>query len=311
MKRITLLIVWATLFQVSSASAARRWTSSKGGFTLEADAIAFNETTAILKRLNGKLVAVKLDELSEADQEYVRSKEVGEQLSQSIEKMQTWTSKNGVKIRGRVLAYGRKNLTILRQRAKPVINDKPFEKYDPLNQKLILRIVSELEGQSFTTASELGTWVKTLGGEKKEYPLEGVLMELESGDQIAVPFFLFGDKELRVLEPGWEAWSKANDDEEARKQESLMMQTEAMQYQQQSQQQAYQKQQIELLKLNLLATRTGLTSIWEVGLQPPPGVYGRRISVMVTARNSDLAANMALAQHPGYQVFGVRKASGR
>ena len=311
MKRIALLIVWATVFQVASASAARLWTSAKGGFTLEADAIAFNETTAILKRKNGKLVAVKIAELSEADQEYVRSKEVGEQLSQSVEKMQTWTSKNGVKIRGRVLAYGRKDLTILRQRAKPVINDKPFEKYDPLHQKLILRIVSELEGQSFTTASELGTWVKTLGGETKAYPLEGVLMELESGDQIAVPFFLFGDKELRVLEPGWEAWSKANDDEEARKQESLMMQTEAMQYQQQSQQQAYQKQQIELLKLNLLATRTGLTSIWEVGLQPPPGVYGRRMSVMVTARNSDLAANMALAQHPGYQVFGVRKASGR
>ncbi|EMI16147.1 signal peptide protein [Rhodopirellula maiorica SM1] len=146
---------------------------------------------------------------------------------------------------------------------------------------------------------------KTLTADPKTYPLEGVLLALESGDQISVPFFLFDKKELAVLQPGWEHWLSQTEDEAARERESLMVQTSAMQYQRERQ----QDYQIERMKLDMLAAATGLTSIWEVLLKPRPGVYGRRTSVMVTAQNSAIAMRMVTARYPGYAVVGVRRAS--
>ncbi|QDT01829.1 hypothetical protein K227x_01970 [Rubripirellula lacrimiformis] len=317
MKIFVQLIIGLMTLAVSSEAMARSWTSAAGGYTLEADEIASSDTSVILKRASGKLVVVALDELSKADQDYIASKEVVDKLRESAAKMQTWTSADGLKIRGRVVAYGRKDLSISRLRGKVVINSVLFERLDPLHQKLVLKIMSELEGETFQDEQGLNRWAKVLGAEPKVYPLEGVLLELETGDRLAVPFFLFSEADLEVLSPGWDAWSKSNDNEAAQAQESLMMQTEARHYQEQRQQQEqqqeqqrdYQRQQIEVLKLNMLAAATGVTSIWEVGLQPPLGAYGRRMSVMVTAQNSDVATRMALAQYPGYRVFGVRKAS--
>jgi len=133
-------------------------------------------------------------------------------------------------------------------------------------------------------------------------------MQLESGDLIPVPFFLFSDDDLEILQPGWEAWLNAEEDDQARAREDLLIQNEARQYQRQ-QQQDTERRRIEVLKLNMLAAATGVTTIWEVGLEPGPGVYGRLTTVMVTARNSEVAARMALQQHPGYEVIGVRRAS--
>lgn len=306
------LLFSCLVFGVISPLHARTWTSANGGFQIDADAIAFDDSSVILKRESGKLVAVSLAELSKADQDFVRSKEFGDELTGSIEAMQTWTSKDGLKIRGRVLAFGRKDLVLTRQRGKVMINETPFPKLDPLHQKLALKIIGELEGQSFDSEASLTAWVRSLDGQPKSYTLEGVLMQLESGDQIPVPFFLFSPAGREVLQPGWQAWSRANEDDLARQRESLLMQTEAAEYQRQTalmQQQAVQSQQIEILKLNLLAASTGVTSIWEVGLMPGPGVFGRPTTLMVTAPNSAVATQLAMQQAPGYQLIGVRRAS--
>ncbi len=69
------------------------------------------------------------------------------------------------------------------------------------------------------------------------------------------------------------------------------------------------KKQIEMLKLNLLGAATGVVDIWEVGLRPGPRTYGRPTSVLVSAQNSNQATQIALRQHPGYVLYGVRKAS--
>ena len=69
------------------------------------------------------------------------------------------------------------------------------------------------------------------------------------------------------------------------------------------------KQQIEMLKLEMLGAATGLTSIWQVGLAPRQGTYGRPFAVMVTAQNSEIASQMALQKYPGYELVGVRKAN--
>ncbi len=132
-------------------------------------------------------------------------------------------------------------------------------------------------------------------------------MELESGDQIAVPFFMFDPKELEVLEPGWELWLERNESDQAREQEDFLMRAQAMAYQRDRQ----ATQQIEMVKLGLLAAATGVVDIWEVGLTPGPNTYGRPMTVMVPAQNSQQAVQMAVGQYPGSQVIGVRRRSSR
>ncbi|GAA5506834.1 SHD1 domain-containing protein [Novipirellula caenicola] len=302
----TLLALVGSLVVATATGNAREWSSFDGQYKIDAEVVAFNDTTVVLKRKSGKLVAVELAELSQQDRDYVASQETKDAFHKSADQMQTWTSVDGMKIRGRVVAYGQKDLVVQRKLGNVMINGTAFARIDPLHQAVILKIISHLEGTKIEDASQLSAWArKTLSAEPKTYPLEGVLMALESGDQISVPFFLFAKEDLAVLQPGWEHWLSETEDEAARERESLMVQTSAMQYQREKE----RDYQIERMKLDMLAAATGLTSIWEVLLKPRPGVYGRRTSVIVTARNSDIATRMVTSRYPGYAVVGVRRAS--
>lgn len=298
-------ICFVGLCCVLGTAQAREWSTPGGHYKVDAEAVAFNDKTVVLKKTTGQLVAVELSELCDADQEYMKTAEAKDAYAKSVDQMQTWTAADGLKVRAKVLAYGRKDLVVNRQLGKVHINGQRFSKYDPLRQKLILRILSQLESQSFEDERSLETWAKTLGATSKTYPLEGVLMQLESGDEIGVPFFLLRKEEQQLLEPGWNMWLKDEENAESQKRESLMVQAQAMEYQRDRQQQ----QQIETVKLNLLATATGLISIWEVIMEPNQGNYGRRTSVYVPASNSEIARQTAMQQYPGYRLVGIRRAS--
>lgn len=299
--RLPLGIFMVACFALIGQAEARQWSNSNGVFKMEADLVAFNASTVVLKRSDGRLISIELSELSGADQAFVKSKEAAEQAGKSASELQTWTFKDGMKVRGRVLAYGKKQLNVQKQLGRILINDQPFSRMDPMRQEVVLKIVSYLESTKF---DRLGfeRWVRKLGPDVKSYPLEGVLLELESGDVIGVPFFLFATEELSVLEPGWKHWLAEADDEEARRREDLLVQSTAMQYQQDAQQQ----RQIELLKLEMLGRAVGLITVWEVMLEPSGGTAGRPISVMVQADNSDIASQLVQQRYPGYQITGVR-----
>ncbi len=301
----TLATVVALISLLASSCYGRQWTSAAGGFTIDAEAISFNDKLVVLKKTTGELVAVELAELSKVDQDFVKSKEAADAEKKSADVMQTWTAKDGMKVRGRVLAYGRKDLSIHRKLGQVLINEQKFSKLDPLHQRLVLRIFSELEQTKIEDEKQLEEWAKTLGAAPKTYTLEGVLFELESGDEIGVPFFLFAPEELAILEPGWELWKERAESDESRSRESFLVRSAAMAYQRDR----AANQQIEMLKLDLLGAVAGVTAIWQVGLAPGPRTFGRPMTVMVTAQNSEIATQMALQRYPGYVLIGVRRAS--
>ncbi len=290
---------------LSSIASARVWTSKDGSFQIEAEEIAFNETTVVLKRPSGQLVAIELAQLAAADNEYIKSQEVKDAAKKSADEMQTWTGVDGVKVRGKVLAFGRQDLKVQRKLGKVNIDDKKFSTIDPLHQLLLLKILSNLEKTKFENEAQLETWAKGLGAAPKVYTLEGVLMELESGDKISVPFFLFSAEDLEILKPGWDSWLQSKESQEAQERESLLVRSAAMAYQRDR----AATQQIEMMKLDMLAAATGIIAIWQVGLIPNQGVVGRPMSVLVPAQNSEFAATLALQNYPGYTVLGVRRAS--
>lgn len=300
-----LLVISCGALTISGPLSAREWKSGNGHYKVEADLVSFSKDLAVLKKKDGGLVAVELSDLSDTDQSFVRSKEAASDVKKSADKMQTWTGVDGMKVRGRVLAYGRKSVAITRKSNKIYVNDQLFADIDELKQKVILKTVSKLENAQLENEKQLTEWAKKLRGAPKNYLLEGVMLELEGGDQIGVPFFMFSPEDSKFLQPGWERWLKSEEKADYQAEESFLVRSAAMAYQQDRK----SKQQIEMLKLNLLGAATGIVNIWEVGLRPGPRTMGRPTSVLVSAHNSAQATQIALRQHPGYQIFGVRKAS--
>ncbi|MEC8557295.1 MAG: SHD1 domain-containing protein [Planctomycetota bacterium] len=286
-------------------SKEREWVSANGIYKLKAEVVAFSDETVVLKKEDGKLVAVELSALCEKDNEFIKSKSTQESAKKSADEMQVWTGADGLKVRGRVLQYGKKKLVIARKRGKIMIGDKVLKDANPIQQKVLLKTISRIEKKNLETIEDLEEWAKPLRGQAKSYDVEGVLMMLETGDEVGVPFFMFSEKDLAVLKPGWDNWLAQDESEKERERESFYMRAQAMAYQRDR---AAQKQ-VELLKLELLGAATGVTNIWQVGLTPARGRYGRPMVVMVSAPNSQAAGVQAMKRYPGYVVGGIRKAN--
>jgi hypothetical protein len=168
---------------------------------------------------------------------------------------------------------------------------------------MVPRIVGYFEKQTIENGQELEKWATKQKGQPKTFTCEGVMLALENGDEYGVPFFFFSDEDLKVLQPGWEAWSAADQDSQQREQEEFLVQTQADAYQHDQ----AMNQQIKRLELALLAVNAGVTDLWEVALSPPVGVPGRYVSVVVPARDSLQAQSTAAAKYPGYVPGPARR----
>jgi len=294
---VAMAMVWAV------AAEAREWSDSTGKFKVKGDLITFSDRLAVLKRLDKKLVAVPLDKLSKADQEFIQTKEAEATPARASSELQTWTMRNGQKVVGRVVDYARKHLTIQRRRGSVYVNDRALQNIPDIYRKILPRIVGHYEKVELDTTEALEKWIVALKGEPREYDVEGVLMELENGDEVGVPFFFFSDDDLKVLKPGWNQWLAAEKDKQARENHALLLQAQAEAYQRDHE----ANEQASMMKLEALAYLTG--DLWEVRLIPQNAGAGGPLSVVVPARNSRAAAEVALSKHPGYAVGPIGRVS--
>jgi hypothetical protein len=298
------LFIAAAICGISAITAvAREWTDSTGKFKVNADLITFSDRLAVLQRGDKKLVAVPVDKLSKADQEFIESKEAEAAPAQASSQPQTWTMRNGQKVVGRVVNYARKHLTIQRRRGTVYVNDRALRNIPEVYRQLLPRVVGHLENVKLESPEALEKWVASLGGEAREYDVEGVLLELENGDEVGVPFFFFSEDDLKVLKPGWDHWVAAEKNKQMQADRALMLQAQAEAYQRDRE----AAEQVTMMKLEALAYLTG--DLWEVRLIPQNAGAGGPLSVVVPARNSRAATEVALSKHPGYTAGPVSRVS--
>jgi hypothetical protein len=290
----------------------RTWTDTTGQFTVEADLLAFNDTTAVLlkkepmKKDHHELVSVKIEQLSKEDQEYLKSKEAEDLTKTAANELHTWTLKNGLKVNGRVLGFGRRDVVVQRKMGKIHVNDKLFSDLPGVYQRMVPRIVGQFVMEPIETEDQLMAWATKQKGEPRKFTCEGVLLELENGDQYAIPFFFFSDEDLKLLKPGWDQWLAADQDVKKQEQEQFMAKAEAMAYHRNQQ----ANNQMQQLELGLLATAAGVTDLWQVQMLPPGGA-GRPVAVIVPAQNSGQAMIAAKNKYPNYIPGIARKISER
>lgn len=304
------LFAWTALaLAIGPAAAdARTWTDKSGKYTLEADLIAFDDDQVILQRKSdGALGSVELGKLCDADREYCGGEEAAKAAAGVIEAPQTWHLKSGLKVPGRLVDYVRREVTMQRRRGKVYVNDRQFENLPDVYKKVAPKIVGYYEQNQVDDERKLTSWLVRRKGQPVTYTVDGVILELPSGDEYAVPFFLFSDEDLEVLRPGWEAWLAAAGEYDTQQDRSFELQSLAAAYKQD----ADQRQQIARLQLGMQAVEAGMTSIWEVTLYPGPGVAGPPLWVLSPGRDSRTAGQGALANNPGYTLGPVRRVSRR
>ena len=72
MKRVLLpAVVFCLLLAMQSVAWARKWTSSDGQFSIEADLVEYAEGQVTLKKSDGETIAVPISRLSAADRRFV------------------------------------------------------------------------------------------------------------------------------------------------------------------------------------------------------------------------------------------------
>jgi hypothetical protein len=192
------------------AAESRVWSDTTGEYTLEGKLIALGESTVVLQRADHELVAIPIDKLSQKDRDYLTSKEARAEADKLAEAAQTWTLRDDTKLVGRLVDYARRDLTIQRRRGRIYVNDRRFESLPEFYQQLVPKIVADREMLPRADRRSFENWVLQQRGQPRTFQVEGIVVELENGDEYAVPFALLTDDDLKVSKPGWDEWLAAH-----------------------------------------------------------------------------------------------------
>jgi hypothetical protein len=291
----------------SAVADARVWTDSTGKYTLDADLVTFNDRTVVLKRADHEMVAIPIEKLSETDREYLQTKEAGKTAKPHNENIQAWTLRDGTQLKGKIVEYAERDITLQRRRGNIYVNDRNFDNLPEFYQKIIPQIVAQQENLQRSDRQSLVSWLVRQRGEPRTLHVEGVIIETENGDEYAVPFSLLSDEDLALLKPSWNDWQAAANKNDYAQQEDhafLLRSLAAAR-----QRDARVNRQIAQMQLGLRAVEVGLTSLWEVTLYPAAGQAGRPQWVVVPGRNSRQATELALQRNPGFVAGPVRRVS--
>ena len=128
-------------------------------------------------------------------------------------------------------------------------------------------------------------------------------MAMENGDEYAFPYFLFTSSDRTFLESGKQEYREPDNSASEKVNQDLYMQTLAAEYQRDRQAQL----QIQMLQLELLSVQAGLNDYWEVLMVPPNGNFYMAQTVVVPARNSLEAQQIAAQRWPAYRVDATRR----
>ena len=306
------VVVFATVLLLIGASSptafARVWTDVTGKYPIEADLVSANDSHAILKRADHEMAAVPLDQLSQQDRAYIQSKEGRDLSTKSLQGNQTWTLSDGTKLVGRIVDFTSRDISLQRRRGRIYVNDRLLENLPEFYQLLLPKFVAETANLSRSDRTSLEAWLIRQPGASAVLHVDGVVIEIENGDEYVVPLSLFEAEDQELLKGGWDEWQAAHrsNDYSAQQQNSFLLQSLAAERQRDAQVQ----QQIALAQLQMQSVQAGLTSLWEVTLYPAAGRGGRPRWVVVPGRDSRQATAAALERNPGYVSGAVRRVAG-
>ena len=298
------------------SASAKEWTDKSGLLKIQGTILAADDKEIVIKldkkTKDHELLAVEIDQLSEADQAYIRSQETMDAMKSEGDK-HSWELKNGMKVFGKVVRFVRKDVSLQRRRGKLYVNERPMDNLPEVYQRMIPHIVEYFEKTKFPDSKAFDSWVEKQRANVRTFPCEGVMIEFPNGDEYAIPLFFLTESANATLKPSYDQWvadlgyqRQAEQAQEQQRQQELYLQSQAASFQQN------QQEMLKIAKLQLMmnSVSAGVVDLWEVMLYPPFGVNAYPISVVVPARNSADASVIAIQRNPNYRLGPIRKVAG-
>jgi len=303
-----------TLFLVSPIR-AREWSDNSGHFKVEADLIAFDGETVVLRAKAGRLLALKLADLSKTDVEYLKTPEVaGFENSAPIPEAPTeWSLQNGQVVRGAITGIGIQQLVIFRHDSKVHISFDGKELTDPIYKVLLPEMVNHLASTSFKSLEELDRHLATLKPPSLIYALPTVTITTNNGN-VGIPNFLLKKEEQNYL------WSASERLRSLQESELTSEEREKIASRENFLARSYGRGRnhavnvpvgISQMQLDFLANAALVAAraeFWEVVISPP-NAYLMPFTVVVPAANSADAEAQVAARFPKHQLIGIGRAA--
>lgn len=281
----------------------REWKDSSGHYRVKAELIAYNSKSVVLQKTNKELLSMDVKDLSAEDKKFIQSIKRKAKTYGAVDSLKTWTMQSGLKVKGRVVEFARRDVKFQLEDGKIYVNDRPLENLPGVYQEMAPGIVNHFEKTFLKDNEGVAKWLGGLTNQEKSFTCEGVLFELENGDRYGVPMFFFSKSNQSALDPSWKRWAAAHKDETQQDQESFYLRAQA----QATDENVEQIRHIAQVNLQIQGYNAGLFDLWEVALYPPNGFNYRPMYVVVPGRNSDDAARAALQKQPNARVGSISK----
>ena len=184
------------------------------------------------------------------------------------------------------------------------VNGKPFAGLPALRQYILPRIVGHEEGKDIKTAGGIEDLFVTTKGANLLYRVKGVVFEIESGENVAVPIWLLSDKDRKVIEPQWNAWLAAEHDVKTRDLPQAEQSTLARAIFNQHQRNRLVENRLQYFQSAAQWNQPTQPQLqFEIGLAHPDGLH---TTVTITASNELAARNAAQQQNPHCEIYYSR-----
>lgn len=313
---LSLSVLLCSVVSVSFVS-AREWKDKSGKFSVQAEYLASDESQVVIRNEQDELLVVQLEELSEADRQFIREQQ--QEAAGVTPQASTWNLRGGGELQGKARGFNQQKLTLERVRGDVYVNDRKLSELPEAYQRLVPRIVAQIDETTLQSREDLDKYVAKNGGGPFGYQYEGLELVLDGGVTVTVPLALLQEETAADLRPGFERWKNAQmrqtpdaEREDVEQRERLMIDSYSREQQRARAARAARANQnwsrrMKVMQLQLLAAETGLVDLWEVMLLPPNS-YGYPYYVVVPARNSLIAQRIAMQRYPGWRMVGIREA---
>lgn len=334
---IVILTACSSLTSAAAQDATHVWSDVTGNYRVEAEFVARNESSVVLKLSDSSLLIVEIDQLSKTDQAYLKDfeakrdqavkksfKEASDDAAtnsgtttrktaadfeaESQSHMQCWRLTNGESICGDVVEYGRRLIQLRKRGRRIYVNDRQFRNLPYFFQQVAFSVVNQYEKlgkNAITNEAQLLRWLSSQPKGQKAYTVDGVMIENYRGDLYGVPFFMFDQRDVNLFRNGWDTWLAAESDAKYQAELSLRLRVEAI-MRQRKEQAEFNMQRLHLF---VEGYDSGLFDLWQVDLYPQGNAGRFPLRVVVPGRNSAQAQNNALRQYPGMRIGATAKVS--
>lgn len=308
------LLVLTTL--IGKGSWAREWGDKTGQFKVEAELVAVDDTLVVLKTAKNNLLAVRIDQLSDKDREFVSSTSARESIEKlyAASSQPTFTLTDGTVIKGVVTGYGVFPLVVQRKNAIVMVGETEYKELVPAYRAIVPEIVGHFEASELKSYEDLEKWLKDKVGPHR-YDIQSATIQTNEDGTVQIPLFMFSPADRHELDAGFARWkalhsSKLNVESKDRygRDEALRL-AAISRYRNQERLESIRESNYRIMQLELLALNAGLTEYWEVSLQSP-NAYLPSVSVVVSARDSFTAESIARSKYPTFTTNYVRKLAG-